>query len=159
MPTREVADSITRLVSDIKSRGGRIDGIGAEAHWELDYPPLDEVENGITRLSQSGVKLMITEMDITVLPRVAQQQELNPYPDALPAKMQKKLAKRYGELFAIFCRHADKISRVTFWGTYDEQSRLNNWPIQGRTDYPLLFDRTLQPKPAFFAVVKAAEGK
>jgi len=158
MLTRESADSITSLVSDIKSQGGRIDGIGMEAHWGLDYPPLNEIETGIINLAKSDVKVMITEMDITVLPKVAKQQnELNPYPDALPNRMQKKLAKRYGELFAIFCRNADKISRVTFWGLYDGQSWLNDQPIQGRTDYPLLFDRKLNPKPAFFAVLNAAK--
>jgi endo-1,4-beta-xylanase len=158
--TSKATDSIARLVSDIKSRGGRIDGIGMEAHWELDYPPLNEIEAGITNLAKSGVKVMITEMDITVLPGVAQKQKkFNPYPDALPTVMQQKLAKRYGELFGIFCRHADTISSVTFWGVHDGQSWLNDWPIQGRTDYPLLFDRQYRPKPAFFAVLKAAKGK
>jgi len=159
MLTKEATDSIVRLVGDIKSKGGRIDGIGVQAHWKLNTPSLDEVENGIVNLTQSGVKVMITEMDITVLPRNVPQKELNPYPDALPAEVQEKLAKRYGELFAIFRRHADKISRVNFWGVHDGQSWLNNWPVQGRTDYPLLFDRKLQPKPAFFAVVKTARGK
>ena len=159
MLTKEATDSIVRLVGDIKSKGGRIDGIGVQAHWKLNTPSLDDVENGIVNLTQSGVKVMITEMDITVLPRNVSQKELNPYPDVLPAEVQERLAKRYGELFAIFCRHAGKISRVNFWGVHDGQSWLNNWPVQGRTDYPLLFDRKLQPKPAFFAVVKAAEGK
>jgi endo-1,4-beta-xylanase len=157
MLTKEATDSIIRLVGDFKSKGGRIDGIGVQAHWKLNTPSLDEVENGIVRLAESGVKVMITEMDITVLPRNVPQKELNPYPDALPAEVQERLAKRYGELFSIFHKHADKIDRVNFWGVSDGQSWLNNWPVQGRTDYPLLFDRTLQPKPAFFAVVKSVK--
>ncbi|MGA2093605.1 MAG: endo-1,4-beta-xylanase [Sedimentisphaerales bacterium] len=157
MLTKEATDSIVRLVGDIKSKGGRIDGIGVQAHWKLNTPSLDEVENGIVNLTQSGVKVMITEMDITVLPRNVPPKELNPYPGALPAEVQEKLAKRYGELFSIFHKHADKISRVNFWGVHDGQSWLNDWPVKGRTDYPLLFDRKLQPKPAFFAVVKTAE--
>ncbi len=159
MLTKEATDSIIRLIGDIKSKGGRIDGIGVQAHWKLNTPSLDEVENGIVNLAQSGVKVMITEMDITVLPRNVPQKELNPYPDALPAEMQDKLAKRYADLFSIFHKHADKIERVNFWGVHDGQSWLNNWPVQGRTDYPLLFDRKYQPKPAFFAVLKAAKGK
>jgi endo-1,4-beta-xylanase len=158
MLTKEATDSIIRLVGDIKSKGGRIDGIGVQAHWKLNTPSLDEVENGIVRLAQSGVKVMITEMDITVLPRNVSQKELNPYPDALPGDMQEKLAKRYGELFSIFHKHADTIKRVNFWGVDDGQSWLNDWPVKGRTDYPLLFDRKLQPKPAFFAVVKSVKG-
>jgi endo-1,4-beta-xylanase len=128
-----------------------------QAHWKLEYPTLNDIEAGIVNLTQAGVKIMITEMDITVLPRSGSGKEMNPYPDGLPDEMQEKLAKRYGELFAIFCRHADRIDRINFWGVHDGQSWLNNWPIQGRTDYPLLFDRDLQPKPAFFAVVKTAK--
>jgi len=157
MLTKEATDSIVRLVGDIKSRGGRIDGIGVQAHWKLDTPSLDEVENGIVRLSGSGVKVMITEMDITVLPRNVPRKELNPYLDALPDGVQEKLAKRYGKLFSIFHKHADKIARVNFWGVHDGQSWLNDWPVKGRTDYPLLFDRELHPKPAFFAVVKSVK--
>jgi len=157
MLTKEATDSIIRLVGDIKSRGGRIDGIGVQAHWKLNTPSLDEVENGIVRLSGSGVKVMITEMDITVLPRNVPRKELNPYLDALPDGVQEKLAKRYGELFSIFHKHADKIARVNFWGVHDGQSWLNDWPVKGRTDYPLLFDRELHPKPAFFAVVKSVK--
>jgi endo-1,4-beta-xylanase len=156
MLTKEATDSIVRLVGDIKSRGRRIDGIGVQAHWKLDTPSADEIENGIVRLTQSGVKVMITEMDITVLPRKGSGRELNPYPDMLPDEIQEKLAKRYGDLFSIFHKHADKIERVNFWGVYDGQSWLNNWPFPGRRDYPLLFDRKYQPKPAFFAVLKTA---
>jgi endo-1,4-beta-xylanase len=52
-------------------------------------------------------------------------------------------------------RHKNVISRVTLWGTHDGVSWLNDFPIRGRTDYPLLFDRAGQPKAAFFAVQKA----
>ncbi|MGD1044691.1 MAG: endo-1,4-beta-xylanase [Bacteroidota bacterium] len=159
MLTKEATDRIVRLVGDIKKQEGRIDGIGVQAHWSLDYPSLNEVEDGIVNLTKSSVKVMFTEMDITVLPKKNSGEELNPYPYALPAEMQEKLAKRYGELFSIFCKHTDKINRVSFWGVHDGQSWLNNWPIKGRTDYPLLFDRELKPKPAFFAVVKTTGEK
>jgi endo-1,4-beta-xylanase len=58
----------------------------------------------------------------------------------------------------MFLRHADVIGRVTFWGVHDGRSWLNNFPIRGRTDYPLLFDRGGKPKPAFFGVTKLARG-
>jgi endo-1,4-beta-xylanase len=108
-------------------------------------------------------------MDILVLPYLSDfkgqdikknpelQKAFNPYPDKLPAEMQNSLAKRYYDIFSVFHANTDKISRVNFWGVHDGQSWLNNWPVQGRTDYPLLFDRKLQPKPAFFAVAKTAE--
>jgi endo-1,4-beta-xylanase len=158
MLTPEAAKSMVRVLKDIRAKGGRVDGVGVQAHWQLDYPPLNEIEAGIVTLSQSGVKVNITEMDVTVLPRDTRTgAELNPYPDALPEAVQEKLAKRYGDLFGIFNKHHEKIGRVAFWGVHDGQSWLNDHPIRGRTDYPLLFDRTFQPKPAFFAVVKSVK--
>jgi endo-1,4-beta-xylanase len=68
-----------------------------------------------------------------------------------------KHAERYREAFELFLRYKDVIGRVTFWGPHDGNSWLDNFPIRGRTDYPLLFDRQHKPKPAFFAVQKAAQ--
>ena len=118
-----------------------------------------------------GIKLMITELDVTVLPdanrargaditrNVALRKELDPYPDGLPDDIQQQLAKRYAEIFRIFVKHADKLKRVTFWGVHDGQSWRNGWPMRGRHDYPLLFDRELKPKPAFEAVIQTAGTK
>jgi endo-1,4-beta-xylanase len=167
-------DGCIRLVKDLQSKGIRIDGVGIQAQaWRLppDYPVLKDVEDFINAVSALGVKVMVTEMCIDVLPKAVYQpgadlkkraelrEELNPYVDGLPKSVQRKLAKRYAELFSLFHKHADKISRVTLWGVYDKTSWLNNWPVMGRTNYPLLFDRNYKPKPAFYAVLKAAKGK
>ena len=50
-------------------------------------------------------------------------------------------------LFDLFIKHGDKISRVTAWGVTDGDSWKNNWPVHGRTDYPLLVDRNYRLKP------------
>jgi len=60
---------------------------------------------------------------------------------------------RYAELFAVFKRHHYLIPRVTFWGVEDGQSWLNYRPWKGRMNYPLLFDRELQAKPALDSVI------
>jgi endo-1,4-beta-xylanase len=57
-------------------------------------------------------------------------------------------------LFAVFVKHCDVVSRVTFWGVTDADSWLNYWPIKGRTAYPLLFNRDCHPKPAFNAILQ-----
>jgi endo-1,4-beta-xylanase len=59
-------------------------------------------------------------------------------------------------MFAVFLQHRDVIDRVTFWGVSDRGSWLNDWPIRGRTNYPLLFDRDGRLKPAFEAVLDTA---
>jgi endo-1,4-beta-xylanase len=167
-------DGCVRLVKDLQSKGIRIDGVGIQAQaWRLppDYPVIKDVEDFINVVSACGVKIMITEMCIDVLPKALPEagadiklraelsKELNPYTNGLPNSVQRKLAKRYAELFSIFHKHSDKISRVTLWGVYDKTSWLNNWPVRGRTNYPLLFDRDYEPKPAFYSVVKTAKSK
>ena len=79
---------------------------------------------------------------------------LNPYKDGLPEAVQQALARRYAELFGVYRKHHGTLARVTFWGVTDRDSWLNDWPIPGRTAYPLLFDREGKPKPAFEAVIR-----
>src|SRR5918911_2606598 len=86
-----------------------------------------------------------------------QRAEMNPYTAGLPDDVAQKQADLYKQAFEMFLRHRKSIGRVTFWGTYDAVSWLNFFPIRGRTDYPLLFNRQGEPKPAFFAIRQAAE--
>jgi endo-1,4-beta-xylanase len=165
-------DGVVRLIHTLQSRGVQVDGIGMQGHLGLDFPEkLSDLEASIVAFSELGVKVMITELDVNVLPfpdkqrgadlslNFELQKELNPYPEFFPEQMQEKLARRYAEFFKIFYQHRDKISRVTIWGIHDGQSWLNYWPIKGRTNYPLLFDRKYKPKPAFDAVVKIIQSK
>ncbi|WP_461065407.1 endo-1,4-beta-xylanase [Spirosoma horti] len=152
-----------QLIKKIKAAGVRIDGVGIQGHWHVGKIPLNDIEESILQYAALGVKVMFTELDIEVLPRNFQGADVgqrmtanaqsNPYPDALPDSVQQQLAADYEALFKLFLKHKDKVTRVTFWGVNDAQSWLNNWPIRGRTSYPLLFDRNNQPKPAFEKVI------
>ena len=64
-------------------------------------------------------------------------------------QVQRQLARRYAEVFGVILKHRDAVTRVTFWGLSDADSWLN----RGRMNFPLLWDRQRQPKPAFNAVV------
>lgn len=151
------------LVKKIKAAGVRIDGVGIQGHWHVGKVPLKDIEESILQYAALGVKVMFTEVDIEVLPRNVQGADVgqrttanaqsNPYPNALPDSVQHQLAADYEGLFKLFLKHKDKVTRVTFWGVNDADSWLNNWPIRGRTSYPLLFDRNNQPKPAFEKVI------
>ena len=155
------------LIRKIKAAGVRIDGIGIQGHWHVGRVPLKDIEESIRQYSALGLKVMFTELDIDVLPRnfqgadvsqrMAENDGSNPYPNALPDSVQQQLAADYEALFKLFLKHNDKVARVTFWGVNDGQSWLNNWPIRGRTNYPLLFGRNNQPKPAFYTVIGAAK--
>lgn len=146
------------LAKELRAEGIKIDGIGMQGHYGLESPTLEEIENSILAIANAGFDVMFTEVDIDVLPNPVNrhgadidatfeyEEQYNPYPTELPEDVQQKLAERYRELFELFLKHEDKISRVTFWGLTDQDSWLNNWPIRGRTAYPLLFDKEGTPK-------------
>ena len=153
------------LIKKIQAAGVRIDGVGIQGHWHLGKIPLNDIEESIQQFSALGIKVMITELDIDVLQRNVQgadvnqrmqgNTQMNLYKDGLPDSVQQQLADDYEALFKLFLKNKDKIGRVTFWGVNDGQSWLNGWPIPGRTNYPLLFDREFKPKPAFYKVIEA----
>jgi endo-1,4-beta-xylanase len=144
-----------------------ITGVGLQGHYKLERPSLAEVDSTIDALARLGVKVNITELDVDLLPRAAKdgaevgtripyQAALDPYRDSLPAAAQGTLAKRYGDLFKVYLKHRRAITRITFWGVTDRTTWLNNYPMPGRTNHPLLFDRRGASKPAFDAVIRAA---
>jgi endo-1,4-beta-xylanase len=156
-----------RLIRELTAAGCRLDAVGIQGHWLLNSPDPRIIDRAITDFASLGVKVMITELDVDVLPRrtagadisATEKAGLDPYKDGLPDEIQQKLAKRYRELFKVLARHRDRgeLTRVTFWGVYDGNSWLNDWPVRGRTNYPMLWDRQLQPKPALSAVIEALQ--
>ena len=154
---------------ELKAEGLRVDGVGIQGHWGLDYPTTENLEAFITATAALGVKVLVTEMDLDILPpafryegadislRAEMREELNPYAGGLPAGVERMQTDRYVELFTILLKHADAVGRVTFWGVYDKTSWLNDWPVKGRTSYPLLFGRDYQKKSVFYAVLAAAQ--
>ena len=157
-------EGAVKLIKSLQSSGAKINSLGIQAHWQLTSPTLEEIETSILAFSELGVKVMFTELDISVLPNpwelsgaeVTQNfkkfegdKKMNPFPENLPDSVKEKLTKRYENIFKLFVKHKDKISRVTFWGVTDKFSWLNDWPIKGRTNYPLLFDRNYKEKKAY----------
>lgn len=156
------------LIKKLKAKGVPITGVGTQGHFHMDWPSIEDVDRTINEFGTLGIRVMVTELDIDVLPQATQSQtadvslnlaadpKLNPYPSGLPDAVQQALAKRYADLFGTYAKHCGLLTRVTFWGVTDQNSWKNNWPVQGRTNYPLLFDRNSQPKPAFDAVILRA---
>ena len=156
------------LVKKLQAAGVKIHGVGIQGHSKMSWPSIGQLDATLTELGQLGIKTMMTEVDIDVLPgaknngsaEITDRQKadpaLNPYTAGLPEEMQEKLAQRYADFFTVYRKHRGTLSRVTFWGVTDAGSWLNGWPIPGRSNYPLLFDREGKPKPAFQAVLKVA---
>ncbi len=155
----EKRNGVLRLVKSLQDKGIRIDGVGMQAHYSLTSPELNEIEDSIKAYSALNMDVLITELDVSVIPfpdeenmgadvslNIALQDSFNPYPKALPESVENELGDRYRALFKIFNKHQNVIKRVTFWGVSDANTWRNDWPMPGRTDYPLLFDRQLKAK-------------
>ncbi len=153
------------LIKKIQTAGVRIDGVGIQGHWRYDNVPMLDIEKSIKEFSALGIEVMFTELDLGVLKNPwdnntadvsatsKADSTMNPYKNGLPDSVAQKQAKAYADLFALFLKYKNVVSRITFWGVNDGESWLNGWPIPGRTNYPLLFDRNFQPKPAFYSVI------
>lgn len=152
------------MLKRLQKRKAPIHGLGMQAHISLETN-LQDFEDSILAYSALGLKIHLTELDIDVLPsvwnlpvaeistRFEYKPERDPYIKGLPKEVDEKLAKVYEALFKILVKHRDKVERVTFWGVSDDASWLNGFPIKGRTNYPLLFDRNQQPKAAYFRLL------
>ncbi len=154
---------VVQMIKDFKKKGVPIKGIGMQGHWHIDSPSMQDIEESIKAFAAEGMKVHITELDIDVLPydwgRTAEistnaeyRESLNPYKDGLPKEIDDKLTKRYEDLFKLLLKYKDDVERVTFWGISDDHSWKNNFPMRGRTNYPLLFDREHKPKNAYYAI-------
>jgi endo-1,4-beta-xylanase len=139
-----------RLLKSLLAEGVPIHAVGIQGHWRIGSPDLANAEKGIEDFASLGLKVMITELDVGVLPERA-----NPYAGGLPDEVSQRLSARYEQILEMFLRQKKHIGRVTFWGVHDGSSWLNNHPEKSRTDYPLLFDRQGKPKAAFYAVTEA----
>lgn len=154
------------LIRKLQAAGVHIAAVGLQGHYKMDWPSAAQVDSTINVFAAIGVKVNITELDIDVVPATQinrgadlavnsyHQVREDIYANGLPDSVQAELAKRYGELFSVFVKHSGEIGRVTFWGVEDNDSWLNS---RDRVNYPLLFDRNGRPKPAYDAVVKAAQ--
>lgn len=157
-----------RLIKSLQDKDVKIDAVGLQGHWSLKEPTIEQIETSILEYSALGIEVLFTELDVTVLPNpwdlegaeIDQNFEgsefMNPYPLGLPDSVEVALANRYQDIFELFLKHHEKIGRVTFWGVNDGHTWLNNWPIKNRKNYPLLFDRSYQPKKSYHQVLGVA---
>ena len=166
MTKKEKVDFVLEMVSEMRAKGVPIHGVGMQGHWMLEWPSLSDIEYALRTFADAGIPVSITELDITVLPdppshsganvtdNVEYAEKYNPYSQSIPDEVLQKQADRYQEIFELFLKYKSNIERVSFWGTSDSQSWKNSYPMKGRTDYPLLFDRKFNSKPAYHSLLK-----
>ncbi len=177
---REKAETVAKLVNDLKAKGLRIDAVGFQGHYGIDYPDLDELQQAIDIVTATGVKIQFTEMDVTILPTLTRSADIGdksfeevvadpvlfekhremfiPYPDGIPQEVSDRWNRRVEKLWDLLLRNHDKILRVNLWGVQDGDSWKNEYPtrIEGRQEYPLLFDRSFREKPCTRWIIENA---
>lgn len=168
MDSKGKRDAVVRMVNELKKRGLRIDAIGMQGHMGMDYPRLEKFERSIKAFAATGCEVMITEWDMSALPTIntgadisvkaGYDEKLNPYPNGLPDDVSEKWNGRMRDFFNLFLKHSDVISRVTVWGVTDRDSWKNDYPMPGRRDYPLWFDRKFKLKPFLRELVDPKKG-
>lgn len=152
------------LVKSLKEKGLQVDAIGMQSHIGMDYPDFGEFEKSINDFAATGCDVMITEWDMSALPTIKEtaniseraqyREELNPYPNGLSEEVSQEWNDRMTEFMTMLLRNKDKISRFNAWGVCDGDSWKNGWPIPGRVDYPLLFDRQYRMKPFLLTAIE-----
>jgi endo-1,4-beta-xylanase len=153
-----------RLVRSLLEKKVPVHAVGLQGHYEIDRVPFKDIEDTLVSMRGLGVKVVVSELDIDVIPRGrwwaeggkyrAELSRLDPYRQGCPPDVLKRQAEQYAQLFRLFRKHSDTIARVSFWDLHDGQSWLNDFPWK-RVNHPLLFDRESKPKPAFPAVISA----
>lgn len=142
-------ERICRLVGGMKAGGLQVDDVGIQGHWSLNFPNADEIRRSIEAYASLGCGVQITELDVSVY-----ENDKSPELTGDLAAVFERQAERYDELFRIFREYRDVISCVTFWGVADDATWLDHFPVrEGRKNYPLLFDTSHEPKPAFERVI------
>ena len=129
------ASALVDLAANLVATGVPIDGVGLQGHLFAGDPDYELVQYTMRRLSGLGLKVAITEMDA-------------PVGVDLPNRLEVQVQRMAGMVRA--CLAVPACDSVTFWGLNDEVSWLN-WFLAPNLD-PLLFDASLRPKPAYFAV-------
>ncbi len=157
----EKRQKLIRLLKELNARGVPVDAYGMQGHFELGDDSLSQLRETYDALRELGVQVVISELDIDVVKRGKwwaedgkyreELSQYDPYREGLPAEIEQQQLEQYVALFRLFVEYEDLIARVSFWNLHDGESWLNYFPWN-RTNYPLLFDRQLQPKPMFKAV-------
>ena len=121
---------IEKLLKSIMAEGN-IDGYGFQMHHSFTFPSIQQIQTAVDTIARLGIRLRVSELDVGISNN--------------SASSLKKQAKYYAEVMKILVGHNEQFEAVQVWGLNDVMS----WRSK---DYPLLFDGSGTPKPAFWAV-------
>jgi endo-1,4-beta-xylanase len=150
----EKRDRVYKLLKLLVDAKVPINAVGIQAHWSIYEPTQTDLVETIKKFSSLGLKIQVTEMDVSIYPWEKNRRTKRPgESDTYTPELEKKQAEKYADIFKIFREYKNVITGVTFWNIYDGHTWLDQYPVAGRKNYPLLFDQSLQPKKAYWDVV------
>lgn len=150
----EKRDKAIELIKELQAQSAPVDGIGIQGHWSIYGPSEKELREALDLYSELGLEIQITELDISIYPWEKEQRERKEEEsDKLTPELKKKQMEVYKMIFDVFRDYKDVITGVTFWNLTDKDSWLNSYPVEGRSNYPLLFDKDYKRKKAYEKVV------
>ncbi len=149
-------EKMIRLIKSLQDKGIPIYGIGLQGHWAVNEPSKEQLDSTLQQFAALGLKLQITELDISVYPKEHEARASRPEDTntAFTPEREQEQIEKYKLSFELFRKYSKHITSITFWNISDRNSWLDNFPVRGRKDYPLLFDQNLQPKKAFWEVTR-----
>ena len=151
----EKRERVYRLLKQLVEAGVPVNAVGLQGHWSIYEPSPKDLTETIEKFSSLGLKVQITELDISIYPwEKNKRPKLPTDADAYTQQLEQQQTDQYRKVFKIFREYKNVITGVTFWNISDKNTWLNHYPVEGRKNYPLLFDENLQPKKAYWEVVK-----
>lgn len=152
--SRTKREKIFQLLKKLKEKNVPIHGVGLQGHWSVYEPAESELQESISRFASLGLAVQITELDVSVHAKEHGRRERTEADNAPVAPQAlARQAAQYEMLFKTFRKNRGVLTGITFWNVSDKSTWLDNFPVRGRKDYPLLFDEKLQPKPFFDKIV------
>ena len=150
---KEKTDRIYTLLKSLKEKGIPIDAVGIQGHWSIFEPSQSELEYTLQKFASLNLKIQVTEMDVSVFKWEKDIRNISNNEETFTPEKEQQQVEKYDMLFNVFRKYKNNITGVTFWNISDKSTWLDNYPVRGRKNYPLLFDTNLQPKKVFLEVV------
>lgn len=146
----EKTERIYKLVKKLVDAGVPIDGVGIQGHWSIFEPSEEDLKSAIDKYASLDLDVQITELDISIYKWEKERREIRPdEQDTFTPELEQKQMDQYDMIFNVLRKYKDTLTGVTFWNISDQYSWLDTYPVEGRKNYPLLFDKNLKPKKAY----------
>ena len=145
---------LIRVLRRLHARGVPIDGVGHEMHTHIDNPTPEALYDAVETLHREfpHLRQQVTELDVSVYLASDNTSDYGATGADVPQNVIAQQGWLYAKYFQVLRALKGKIEAVTLWGIADDNTWLDNFPIN-RLDEPLPFDMRLQAKPAYWGIV------